>query len=83
MHILKTPIFQWSAHPLQDNLHGKGYFYIVSVHTGFATNAGTRSAVSFDIVGESGSTGLRRLMDTEAFLVGSVSFALNKDLSFS
>ncbi|XP_072040128.1 uncharacterized protein [Amphiura filiformis] len=64
----KDDMLKWSAHPLVDNTHGKGYFYTVSVHTGFATNAGTRSTVRFDMVGKRGSTGQRLLCDTDGFL---------------
>ena len=63
---------QWSAHPLIDNQHGMGYFYTISVHTGFATNAGTRSTVRFDVVGEDGSTGQRLLWDSEGYLVSQI-----------
>ena len=41
----------------------------MSVHTGFATNAGTRSTVRFDMVGDKGSTGQRLMSDTDGFLV--------------
>ncbi|XP_072039376.1 polycystin-1-like protein 2 [Amphiura filiformis] len=64
----KDDLLKWSAHPLIDNQHGHGYFYTISVHTGFATNAGTRSTVRFDMVGKKGSTGQRLLWDAEGYL---------------
>uniref|UniRef100_A0A2C9KRF7 PLAT domain-containing protein n=1 Tax=Biomphalaria glabrata TaxID=6526 RepID=A0A2C9KRF7_BIOGL len=59
----RKAMFQWGVFPLSDNYAYDDYFYLITVHTGLRKSAGTTSNVSFDLSGEHGDSGLRRLSD--------------------
>ncbi|KAI8796885.1 polycystic kidney disease protein 1 2, partial [Biomphalaria glabrata] len=70
----RKAMFQWGVFPLSDNYAYDDYFYLITVHTGLRKSAGTTSNVSFDLSGEHGDSGLRRLSDgvKKGFPTGSV-----------
>ena len=55
--------FQWGITELADNFTVEKYYYLITVQTGLRINAGTKSNISFGIVGDRASTGLRQLSD--------------------
>ncbi|KAK7003087.1 polycystic kidney disease protein 1-like 2, partial [Biomphalaria glabrata] len=59
----RKAMFQWGVFPLSDNYAYDDYFYLITVHTGLRKSARTTSNVSFDLSGEHGDTGIRRLSD--------------------
>ncbi|KAK3610670.1 hypothetical protein CHS0354_028055 [Potamilus streckersoni] len=53
----------WKCTFLIDNDIADSYFYIITVYTGFGSEAGTDSNVFFELCGDEGTSGIRSLKD--------------------
>ncbi|XP_061167318.1 uncharacterized protein LOC133176177 [Saccostrea echinata] len=70
----KIDLEKWSVNFLADSDATDNYFYLISVHTGMRRGAGTKSNVSFVLMGEEQNTEVRQLTDgiTKGFETSSI-----------
>ncbi|XP_062590863.1 uncharacterized protein LOC134252407 [Saccostrea cucullata] len=70
----KLDLEKWTVNFLADSDASDKYFYLISVHTGMRRGAGTKSNVSFVLMGEELNTEVRQLTDgiSEGFQTSSI-----------